>query len=113
LAQHADLLNAGEDRTSAYVRQFDLGEEAASLLQLARSAKKALKPVDPRIGFREQLYHELMQLDPRYTLTATGRVGRKAWVGAATIGSLISLAGLVFWLRRQRTGTAFIELSAG
>jgi hypothetical protein len=113
LARHADLLNMGDDRTSAYVRQYALSSEAAALFHLARSAKAALKPVDPRIGFQAQLYNELMQVDPWYTLAAPGRISRRLWVGAATFGSLISLAGLFFWLRRQRGEAAFIELSAG
>ncbi len=113
LARHADLLNAGDDRTNTYVRQYGLSDDAAALLHLARSAKAALKPVDPRIGFQAQLHRELMQADPWYTLATPGRIGRKVWVGAATIGSLVSLAGLVFWFRRQREEAGLIEFSAG
>ena len=101
LTMHADALNAGQDQTESLALLY--GDEVAPLLQLARAVKQVLVPVSPPAGFTTQLHHDLMQYDRNVTIVATHPNQRGWWVGAATVGSLLSLAILLL-VRRHRGG---------
>ena len=113
LASHADLLNAGEEQADAYSARYGSRDEISALFLLARRLKLALAPVSPGAAYREQLYGELAQTPGQIVVSTSPSYGRKVWFGAATVGSLLSLAGLVFWLRRHRDDASLVELSAG
>jgi hypothetical protein len=101
LADHADALNQGRDTTAALLNHYGHDTpELATLLSLARSLKTAMEPVAPAAAFKANLYHQLRQGH----LTPTPQPVRSIWwIGAATVGSLLPLAGLLIWfLRRPR-----------
>lgn len=104
LMSHADALNAGVDLTDDLIARF-AGDAATlrPLLQLARQVKGVLVPVAAPTAFSAQLRLSLLQ-EARPALARSRSLSRRwrpAWVGAAAVGSLLSLAGLVVWLVRH------------
>jgi hypothetical protein len=67
------------------------------LLELAKAIKRVLVPVQPSPLFRAQLQQQLVQGQ----LPRERRRYRTVWLGAAIIGSLLSLAGLLFIILRR------------
>ena len=98
LAGHADALNRGQDTTGALLTYHS--EEAAELapmLWLARSLKTAMEPAVPSATFKASLQQQLLQAS-----LAPAEARRPIlWIGAAAVGSLLSVAGLVLWLLRR------------
>jgi len=72
--------------------------DSATLLALAEQVKATLPPVRPSSMFVEALKHELTDISP-----ALVEVPPQRWpswiVGAATVGSVLSLYGLLYLLR--------------
>lgn len=110
LAAHADLLVRGEAKGAQYSTLFpDYREELVPLLELAQEVRETLASVHPSEAFRRRLRQELLT-------TARQRVAvplptdrsrwRQPWViGAAALGSVISLAsavGVIAYLRRAK-----------
>ncbi|MFQ5398157.1 MAG: hypothetical protein ACE5E7_01010 [Anaerolineae bacterium] len=110
LAAHADALNAGADGeafdSAAWVARNYPSEAGRflSLLLLAHAIKRVLAPVAPPLLFKSELRHRLENYAP--TVEVELRPARRmVWLGAAVIGSALSLAGLILWLlRRVRLG---------
>jgi hypothetical protein len=101
LADHADALNQGRDTTAALLTRYSQDSpELATLLALARSLKTVMEPVTPAATFKANLHQQLQQ----GILTTTPQPARSVWwIGAAAVGSFLSLAGLLIWfLRRPR-----------
>lgn len=103
LADHADALNQGRDTTAALLNHHGQDTpDLATLLTIARSLKTVMEPVTPAAAFKANLHQQLRQAP--HTDTTPQPIRSIWWIGAATIGSLLSLAGLLIWfLRRPRS----------
>ena len=104
LMEHADALARGEDWTERLLAGNPAHQaQLQPLLSLARLLRNALVPVDPPADFVAALAAELASFDAAEDgdLHPARRYGV---IGAATVGSLISVAGVTYWLYR-RLGT--------
>lgn len=110
LAAHADQIVHGEAQETEYLTLFPgYREELAPLLELARQVKETLALVRPTEAFRRRLRQELLAA-ARRRLAASPLMERPLWrrpwvIGAAAMGSVISLAsavGVIAYLRRAK-----------
>ena len=113
LMTHAEGLLAEEDRTDSILQSFPA--EAAQLrplLTLARLVKCALVPVAPEPAFVYTLQAQLAKAEvaPAASWREFSR-RRLGWVGAA-IGSLLSVAGLILWVRHTRLNRPEVATAA-
>jgi hypothetical protein len=121
LSRHADALNQNERNALRLLQKqrSPLPSDALALLALARELKQLLVPLGAPQPFRRELRRQLTST-PQVTLAGMGnngrlpdlarRVGAQAagnrplLVGAAALGSILPLLGLLFfWRKRQRT----------
>ena len=104
LAVHADRLNAGLRGSAAYPPMMaEQHRFLAPLLHLAEWLSEVLVMVEPSPVFVQKLGQELAQTAAWSQLSLFERYRKAILVGAATLGSALSLAGLVlFYLFRQR-----------
>jgi hypothetical protein len=104
LIAHADRLNAGLRGPAAYPPMTSEQQRVlAPLLQLAEWLSETLVMVEPSPTFVQRLGQELALATARSQLPLLERYRRGIFVGAATLGSAVSLVGLVlFYLFRQR-----------
>lgn len=109
LAAQADRLLAGEKHTDDYLVLFpELRSELAPLLQLAYEVAAALKPVRPRPAYRSELHQALVNTgyhQPVQDPTALVNIPeiRRDWVlGAAALGSAVSVMGVIAYIWRTR-----------
>jgi len=103
LAAHADALNKrGQFAPPA------LPEEIGALLAVAELVQETLVPVQPRPSFVPSLGKRLLVRTRQGRKALTARTRRAALVGAAVLGSLLSLASavgiLVYMLRHRVRG---------
>ncbi|MDX1686889.1 MAG: hypothetical protein R3248_02810 [Candidatus Promineifilaceae bacterium] len=106
LAAQAEALVSGtnEKQWLADYHSHQL-EAAGPLMEVARLLKRVLIPVPTPAPFRSQLRQDLFS--GAYSSGAKGSVnistrGRpRMWLGAAAVGSILSLAGLLFFWRRR------------
>ena len=119
LATHADKLNAGANEEAEYLATLPKHPDALqSLLTLARKAKDALIPVEPDPAFRENLRLSLLaaahqRAAPRSSQTKSQRHAqpfsrhrKEILIGAAALGSVVSVAGIVAYLIHTREAKA-------
>ena len=108
LASHADqLVGAGTAPPAGITRH----ERVQGLLDLAEQLHRILVPVEPDANFRRRLHGDLIleaqsrQAQPEPSLFWQHRKG--ILIGAAAIGSVASVAGVViaFVLRHRQGGT--------
>jgi len=109
LTAHADRLKEGGGKGDAYLAMFPAyEEELAPLLDTAGRAKEALAPVRPEPTFREDLRRGLLaaarQRRAQVVVVPQEGRGRDILIGAAALGSAISVAGLLARLLRSRRG---------
>lgn len=105
LAAHADELIG---RTGALrrlgVTDAEL-EEMAPLFRLAEQVQRSMPPVHPSAAFVRSLGQELVR-SARAQAAATRRMRRGVVIGAAAVGSLVSIASVVgavaFLIARSR-----------
>ncbi len=110
LATHADQLATGQVEDEAH---FELSpedkEELDSLLDVAKRVKSTLKPITPAENFEQKLKRRL--LTAAHLRQAEGYVppnpGRDLLILAATVGFVLSLAGVLLalklrWQARQK-----------
>ena len=104
LTAHADALNVGAEEVQRLLRRYPLlAAETAPLLYLAQQLKQTLVPVVVPAAFREELRAQLTEPQQKRGVGSPGS-SRTLWLGAAAVGSLLPVVGLIlFWLRRQRT----------
>jgi hypothetical protein len=99
LADHADALNQGRDTTAALLNHYGQDTpDLATWLSLARSLKASLEPVAPADAFKANLHQQLLQSRPNPTSQPIRSIW---WIGAAAVGSLLPLAGLLIWFFRR------------
>lgn len=104
LAAHADRLNAGSKGRAAHPPMTsDQRRSLAPLLQLATWLSEVLVIVEPSPAFVQKLGQELALAAARSQLSVLERYRKAILLGVATLGSALSLVGLVlFYLFRQR-----------
>jgi hypothetical protein len=111
LAAHADQLNRpGIARDGGLARN----NQVQGLLDLAEQLQRILVPVEPDIDFRRRLHGDLIleaqrrQAEPPGSLVQQHRRG--ILIGAAALGSLASVVGVViaFALRRRQSRATHI-----
>jgi hypothetical protein len=104
LAAHAERLNAGLRGVAAYpAMTAEQRHSLAPLLHLAERLSNALEAVDPSPSFVQKLGQDLAQIAARSQLSLFERYRRAILVTVATLGSALSVVGLVlFYLVRQR-----------
>lgn len=101
-----DLLNAHADAlfgpgTDELPTPPSGDSESAALMALAERVKAALAPITPAPAFVEALGHELVRTAaPAVEILPSQR---SSWIiGAAAVGSALSLLGLLHFLRGNR-----------
>jgi hypothetical protein len=104
LAAHADRLNAGLQGPAAYPSMTSEQQRRLNpLLQLAELLAEVLVLVEPSPTFVQRLGQELALAATRSQLSLLERYRKAILVGVATVGSALSLVGLVlFYLFRER-----------
>jgi hypothetical protein len=104
LAAHADQLNAGLRGSAAYPSMTSEQRSIlAPLLQVAEWLAEALVFVEPSPAFVQKLGQELALAATKSQLSLFERYRKAILVLVATLGSALSLLGLVlFYLVRQR-----------
>jgi len=120
LATHADKLNAGTNEEAAYLATLPEHQDTLEpLLALARKVKDALAPVEPDSAFCENLRLGLLaaarqRSASQLSLRAEGstkfqrpvhlfrRHRKEILIGAAALGSVVSVAGIVaYWIHAR------------
>ena len=109
LASHADQLIKGEAREGDYLALFPhRREELGPLLTVAEKVKRALVPVEPAPAFRRRLRkgllaaaHQRLARQPADRGLALGS-RRGILIGAAALGSAVSVVGVIAYLVRSR-----------
>jgi hypothetical protein len=107
LAAHADHLNSGLRGSAAFPSMTsDQRRTLTPLMQLAEWLSELLIAVEPRPAFVQRLGQELALAATRSQLSLLERYRKAIVFGLATLGSALSLLGLVlFYLFRQRDTT--------
>jgi hypothetical protein len=130
LATHADKLNAGTNEEAKYLATLPEHHDTLyPLLSLARKVKDALAPVEPDPAFCENLRLSLLaaarqRSASRPSLQAEGSIKsqrpvhlfrrhrKEILIGAAAVGSVVSVAGIVAYWIHTRTAKAQKALSS-
>ena len=115
--QEADLVNLLVAQAEALVSNTDERQwlsdyeprklqAARPFMEVARLLRRLLVPVPTPPAFRLQLRNELLSgaaSSPRARKTVAISAPRRprVWLGAAAVGSILSLAGLLFFWRRR------------
>lgn len=104
LAAHAEHLNTGLKGAAAYPpMSLEQRHALGPLLQLAERLYQVLVPVEPAPAFVHKLGRELAQATAWSQLSLLERYRKTVLLAVATLGSTLSLVGLVlFYLFRQR-----------
>jgi hypothetical protein len=98
LAAHADALNGERDNAALLLATYPETTTIWPLILLARSVKQALTPLRPHPAFRHDLRKRLQVADYQRQRATHGRW----WWGAAVLGSLLSVTGLLLLFRYSR-----------
>ncbi|HIC94073.1 MAG TPA: hypothetical protein EYP09_07475 [Anaerolineae bacterium] len=108
LASHADQLIKGR-RRGDYLAVFpDRREELEPLLAVAEKVKEALVPVEPAPAFRRRLRKDLLAAAHQRLARQPADRGfalgsrRGLLLGAAALGSAVSVVGVIAYLVRSR-----------
>ena len=120
LATHADKLNVGTNEEAEYLATLPEHQDTLQpLLTVARKVKDALAPVEPDPAFCENLRLSLLATArqrsvSRLSLQAEGstksqrsvllfrRHRKEILIGAAALGSVVSVAGIVaYWIHTR------------
>jgi hypothetical protein len=107
LSAHADLLKRDRGKGSDYLAMFpDYQEELGPLLETAERVKKVLEPVDPSPGFCQSLHDDLLVAAYRQPDEGMPQLApshrKQILIGAAAVGSVVSLAGALAYVVRSR-----------
>jgi hypothetical protein len=103
LMAYADDLNRGAvDRGKYLERVSGHGDELEALLHLAERLKRTLVPIRPSLTFVNDLARQLAFSGSGEAEHAARGHRREIFIGAAAIGSALSVIGLVAYLVRNR-----------
>lgn len=104
LAAYADDLNRGKADWEIYPSQVPhQREELDVLLRLTERIKQALVPVQPSPMFVKNLVRQLIVGDKREAVRPTRGYRREMVIGAAAVGSVLSVIGILAYLVKSRT----------
>jgi hypothetical protein len=117
LAAHADQLKKGQGRRSDYLAMFPAYQkELKPLLETAEKAKDVLEPVEPAPAFCRSLYEDLLAAGHRRLAgevpQLAGSPRKQILIGAAAVGSVVSVAGAIVYLIRSRAAAGTQSASA-
>lgn len=105
LMSYADDLNQGQVDRQVYLEKVSgRDEELETLLHLTEQIKRALVPVYPSPTFVKNLARQLAAVDDKNVARLGLMRGhrREVFIGAAALGSALSVLGLVAYLVRSR-----------
>jgi hypothetical protein len=103
LMAYADDLNSGTVDREVYLRQVpDRRDELEALLHLTDRLKEALVPVRPSATFVKNLAKRWVKADREKSVRTARGHWREIFIGAAAVGSALSVIGLVAYLVRNR-----------
>jgi len=105
LAIHADRLNRGQPGLDAQDTSADEFASLEPLMQLAERIQAALTPVQPDPAFVRRLGKQLVFATSESRKIVTLRTRRAILVGAAALGSAVSIAsalGIIAYLVHHR-----------
>ena len=113
VSAHADQLNVNEEHANDYLKLFpELRHELSALFQVARMLHATLKPVKPRAAFRNDLRQALVSTgynrfsEPAFAPRQLAFSPRRNWVlGAAAVGSAMSVMGVIAYVRKTRASS--------
>lgn len=98
LMTHADGLNQGVDQTHQLVERYaDIFPELPVLLRLGQLLKQVLVPIKARPAFSQELRRHLLG-QPLVLPASVPASNRRIWIGAATVGSILSVTGVLFFV---------------
>ena len=125
LATHADKLNVGTNKEAEYLATLPEHQDTLQpLLALAQKVKYALAPVEPGPAFCENLRLSLLaaahqRAASRLSSTKSQRPvhlfrrhRKEILIGAAALGSVVSVAGIVAYWIHARAAKAQSALSS-
>jgi hypothetical protein len=112
LATQAEKLNVGTNEEAEYLATLPEHQDTLQpLLALARKVKEALTPVEPDPVFSENLRRSLLaavhqravyllsSTEARHPVPLFRRRRKEILIGAAALGSVVSVAGIVaYWI---------------
>jgi len=99
LALQANDLNAGEDDPQTYLAMVSgQQDELESLMTVAARVKQALLPVEPSSAFVRSLRRSLLAMTGRKRSGASLLAKRGLLIGAAALGSALSVAGIIAYV---------------
>lgn len=101
LAAQAEALVSGTDE-KRWLSDYDSYqlEAAKPLMDVARLLERVLVPVATPAAFKTQLRQALAS-GAQGSVTVSDQRRPRVWLGAAALGSILSLAGLLFFWRRR------------
>lgn len=107
LAAHAEQLKEGQRKASDYLAMFpDYQKKLKPLLETAERVKEVLEPVEPVPAFCQSLYEDLLAMARRKMDGGVPQLARshrkQLIIGAAALGSVVSVAGAFAYLIRSR-----------
>ena len=94
LTTHPEQLTDGPEAVQWIDTNDEEKRRAAALLQLAERLQQSMQPVQPSTDFVRGLGRDLVDRARRQVRLAN-RLRRAALIGAATLGSLLSIASVV------------------
>jgi hypothetical protein len=110
LAAHADQLREGQGKRSDYIAMFpDHWKKLKPLLETAEKVKEVLEPVEPVPEFCHRLHEDLLAAGRRKPAEGGPQLARRhtkqILIGAAALGSAVSVAGALAYLVHSRAAT--------
>ena len=101
LAAQAEALVSGTDEEQ-WLADYDSHTLASAqhLMEVARLLRRVLVPVPTPTPFRSHL-RQALHSGREGMVTVSDRRRPRVWLGAAAVGSVLSLAGLLFFWRRR------------
>ena len=94
ISAHADGLIGRPEARQQVTMTDEESRQMTPLFQLAERLHQAMQPVQPSADFVRGLGQELVD-SARHQLTLARRLRRGVWIGAAAVGSLLSIASLI------------------
>ena len=106
LSAHANLLKREQGKGSDYLAMFpDYQDELRPLLETAERVKNVLRPVEPSPEFCQSLYDDLLAAAHRRLEEGAPELAKsprkRILIGAAAVGSVVSLAGALAYVVRS------------
>jgi len=99
LALQANGLNVGEEDLQTYLAMIPGQQgELKSLMTVAARVKKALLPVEPSSAFVRGLHRSLLAMAGHKQPSASLLARRGLLIGAAALGSALSIAGIIAYI---------------